>query len=194
VSPGDKIVTLQALDSIYVDFRMPQQALAYLATGQSVALTTDTYPKQIFMGKITTIDPKVDPTTRNVQVEALVPNPNNALLPGMFASVEVTTGKPVRYLTLPQTAISFNPYGEVAFVVQPAGKDTAGKPALTVKQTFVTTGDKRGDQVAILSGLKDKEMVVTSGQQKLKNNSPVAINNQILPSNDPSNTLPAIDE
>jgi membrane fusion protein (multidrug efflux system) len=184
LNPGDKIVTLQALDPMYVDFYMPQQVLAYLKIGQAVALTTDTYPDQIFAGKITTIDPKVDSTTRNVHVEAMVPNAQIALLPGMFASVEVMTGGPKRYLTLPQTAVSFNPYGEVIFIVHAAGKSKEGKPVLRVKQTFVTSGDKRGDQVAIIKGLKEGDRVVTSGQLKLKNDAEIVINNQITLPND----------
>jgi len=186
MNPGDKIVTLQALDPIYADFHMPQQALAYLAVGQSVVLTTDTYPGRTFMGKITTIDPKVDADTRNVQIEATVPNVNNELLPGMFATVEVTTGAPQRYLTVPQTAVSFNPYGEVIFVVNESGKDKDGKPKLTVAQTFVTSGDKRGDQVAIVQGLKEGQQIVTSGQLKLKNGGEVVINNQVVPNDNPN--------
>lgn len=103
VTAGNKIVTLQALDPIYTNFHVPQQALATLKVGEPVILTTDTYPGHTFTGKITTIDPKVDPTTRNVQVEAMVPNPDNELLPGMFASVEVIVGNPQRYLTVPRS-------------------------------------------------------------------------------------------
>lgn len=185
VNPGDKIVTLQALDPIYVDFYMPQQVLAHLAVNQSVTLTSDTYPGRTFSGVITTVDPKVDPATRNVQVEATVANPQNELLPGMFASTEVTTGVMQRYLTVPQTAVSFNPYGEIVFIIKESNKGTDGKPTLTVTQTFVTTGDKRGDQVAVLSGLKEGDQVVTSGQVKLKNDSEIVINNQVAPTNNP---------
>ncbi len=183
ITAGNKMVTLQALDSVYADFHMPQQALASLKTGHSVVLTTDTYPGRTFEGKITTIDPKVDPTTRNVQIEAIVPNPKSELLPGMFASVEVIIGEPKSYLTLPQTAVSFNPYGEVVFIVNESGKNKDGKPKLIATQTFVTTGDKRGDQVTVLKGLKEKQLIVTSGQMKLKNGSEVVINNQVVPSN-----------
>lgn len=184
VNPGDKMVTLQALDPIYVDFFMPQQVLAHLAVKQPVSLTSDAYPNRTFTGIITTIDPKVDPTTRNVQVEATIANPKGELLPGMFGSTEVTTGKAVRYLTVPQTAVSFNPYGEVVFIIRESGKNADGKPKLIATQTFVETGPKLGDQVAILTGLKKGDKIVSSGQLKLKNGSEVVINNQVMPKNE----------
>lgn len=185
VNPGEKIVTLQALDPIYVDFYMPQQALVHLAIDQPVMLTSDTYPDRTFTGKITTIDPKIDPSTRNAQVEATLTNTQGELLPGMFVSVEVFTGMAKRYLTIPETAVSFNPYGEIVFIIRDSGKNADGKPKRIVKQTFVTSGDKRGDQVAILTGLKAGDKVVSSGQLKLKNDSEVVINNQVVPLNNP---------
>lgn len=185
LNPGDKVVTLQALDPIYVDFTLPQQDLIHVHVGQDVRLVSDAHPGRVFTGKISTIDPKIDPATRNIQLEATVANPDHALLPGLFGKLEVTTGAPNSYLTLPQTAVSFNPYGEIIYIVEENGKDKTGS-IRTVKQTFVTTGDMRGDQVAILKGLKEGEIVVISGQQKLKNGSRVAINNTILPSNEKS--------
>ncbi len=190
INPGDKIVTLQTLDPIYVDFAMPQQVLAKLAVGQPVTITSDSYPGQIFMGKITTIDPKVDPTTRNVQVEVTLPNPRQQLLPGMFTQVTVNTGQPQRYLTLPQTAISFNPYGEIVFLIKESGKDQHGNPQYVVSQSFVTVGETRGDQVAVLSGLKEGDYVVTSGGIKLKNGSAVVVNNAVVPANNPAPIVP----
>ncbi len=196
LNPGDPIVTLQTLDPIYVDFYLPQQALKQIAKGQAVTITSDTYPNQVFKGKITTINPLVDVATRNVQVEATVSNPKQILLPGMFATVDVSTGKPQQYLTLPQTAISFNPYGEIAYIIKENDsqkdkngnliKDKAGKPILVAHQTFVKVGETRGDQVAVLSGIKPGDIVVTSGQLKLKNGSTVVINNSVVPSNNPS--------
>jgi membrane fusion protein, multidrug efflux system len=183
VNPGDMIVTLQALDPIYADFTLPQQQLARLKIGQTVSAATDTYPGRAFSGTITAINPKVDPETRNVRVEATLANPKHALLPGMYVSVTVEAGKPVPYLTLPQTAVTYNPYGESIYLVE-EGKGPDGKPLLTARQTFVTVGETRGDQVAILTGIKPGVMVVTSGQLKLKNGSPVIIDNTIQPSND----------
>jgi len=186
LNPGDKIVTLQSLDSLYVDFYLPQQELSHMAIGQAVLVKTDTYPGRTFSGRITTIDPKVDPETRNFQAEALISNSRRALLPGMFASIEVQSGEVQRYLTLPQTTVTYNPYGDTIFIVEEGAKGPGNKPLLTVKQSFITVGEKRGDQVAILTGLKEGETVVTSGQLKLRNGSPVVINNTVQPSNDAS--------
>ena len=185
VNPGDKIVTLQSLDALYLDFYLPQQELSQISRGQPVAATTDTYPGRTFSGLITTINPKVETDSRNVQVEATFSNPRHELLPGMFASVRVQAGAAQRYLTLPQTAISYNPYGETVYIIiAGSGKGPDGKPILTVRQTFATVGPTRGDQIAILSGIKAGDMVVTSGQLKLKTGSTVIVNNQVQPSND----------
>ncbi|OIZ95987.1 efflux transporter periplasmic adaptor subunit [Candidatus Rickettsiella isopodorum] len=192
LNPGDQVVTLQALDPLYADFFIPQQKLVQLHIGSIVNIRTDTYPDKIFTGKVTTINPIVDVNTRNVQIEATIANPQSELYPGMFVSAEVQTSPLKHYLTLPQTAISFNPYGEIAYIVQQKGKDKNGKSQLSVLQTFVTTGEKRGDQIAILDGLKEGEMVVTSGQLKLKNGSLVVINNSVVPNNNPAPV--AIDE
>ena len=179
VAAGTKIVTLQTLDPIYVDFSIPQQDLAQLRVGQRVATKSDTYPDLSFSGVISAIDPKVDVDTRNVQVRATLQNPQRKLLPGMFVNVSVDVGKPDAYITLPLTAISYNPYGSTVYVVVKA--DNAG---LVAKQVFVTTGATRGDQVAVLKGVADGDEVVTSGQLKLKHNSPVLIDNSVTPAND----------
>ena len=184
VNPGDKIVTLQDLNLLYVDFYLPQQELARIVRGQAVAVTTDTYPGRTFMGKITVLNPKVDADTRNFQVEATISNPKHELLPGMYATVDVRAGMVERYLTLPQTAVTYNPYGDTVFIVQEKGPGKEGKPLLTVQQSFVSLGLTRGDQVAILSGVKEGDMVVTSGQLKLRNNSAVVINNKVQPTNE----------
>ncbi|MEJ2695415.1 MAG: efflux RND transporter periplasmic adaptor subunit [Candidatus Sulfobium sp.] len=184
VNPGDNIVTLQSLDSIYADFYLPQQDLSRISLGQKVTASTDTYPGRTFRGTITAINPKVETSTRNVQVEATITNPRHELLPGMFATVVVRAGKVHRYLTLPQTAVTYNPYGDTVFVVEEKGKGPEGKPVLIARQTFVTVGPTRGDQVAILKGIKEGEIVVTSGQVKLKNGSRVTINNKVRPSNE----------
>lgn len=190
VNPGDKVVTLQTLDPIYIDFYVPQQSLIQLGIGQPVTVTTDSFPGKAFTGKITTIDPLVDVNTRNVEVEATISNPSFELTPGMFAYAEVVIGAPKPFITLPQTAVSFNPYGSIIYYVEEKGKDAKGNPNLIAKQRFVTTGDTRGDQVTILSGVKEGETIVTSGQLKLKNGSPIAINNSVVPSNNPSPKLP----
>lgn len=183
LNTGDNVVTLQELDPVYVDFRLPQEQLTQVHVGLTARLTLDALPGQSFDGKITAIDPLVDTASRNFQTEATVPNPDRRLLPGMFVRVAVLSGSPQHYLTLPQTAVTYNPYGETVFLVakQPDGK-------LTAQQTFITTGPTRGDQVAVLKGVKEGDEVVTSGQLKLKNGTPLAISTMDTPSDAPHPT------
>jgi membrane fusion protein, multidrug efflux system len=183
LSAGTTIVTVQQLDPLFVDFYVPQSELGRLQVGQAVNLKLDAYAGRDFTGKLSAINPKVDLGTRNVQVEATVPNHDKTLTPGMFAKVTVDIGSEQRQLTLPQAAIVYNPYGDTVYVVQPSkGKDDKGQPLPpTVKQTFVTVGDTRGDQVAILKGIDAGTVVVTSGQIKLKNDAPIAIDNSVQP-------------
>jgi len=181
---GTTIGTLQALDTIFVDFFLPQQALAMLKIGQTVTLKTDAYPTQDFTGNITVINPKVDINTRNVLVRAALNNPEHKLLPGMYATVNIAIGLAQRYITLPQTAIAFNPFGSTVYRVETNGMDDKGNPKLIAKQIFVTTGESRGDQIAVLKGVNQGDIVVTSGQIKLRNDTPVAIDNTVQPSND----------
>jgi membrane fusion protein (multidrug efflux system) len=186
LAPGTTIVTLQSLDPIYADFTLPQQALIDVAVGQKVTTKVDAFPGRSFDGTIIAISPKVDTDTRNVQIRASLPNPDHKLLPGMFVDVFVDVGAPQNYVTLPQTAVTFNPYGSTVFLVDDSTKDANGKTLLLAHQTFVTTGDTRGDQVAILSGVKEGQMVVTAGQMKLRNGSPLKIDNTVQVSNDPN--------
>jgi membrane fusion protein (multidrug efflux system) len=179
LNTGDKVVTLQQLDPVYVDFRLPQEDLAQIRPGLEVLLTLDAFPGETFTGKITAADPLVDSASRNFQAEATVPNADRRLLPGMFVRVAVLSGDKQHYLTLPQTAITFNPYGSTVFLVV---KDDKGKP--TAQQTFVTTGPTRGDQVAVLKGIKEGDVVVTSGQLKLKNGTPLALSTLAQPADD----------
>ncbi len=199
LNPGDKIVTLQTIDPIYVDFNLPQKQVGNLALGQVVNVTTDGFAGVQFPGRITAISPKIDTATRNIVVEATFANPKRQLLPGMFANASVEVGEKKKYLTLPQTAITYNPYGSTVFVVMTADEaaraaataasgasapaPAASGPGLVVQQAFVTTGETRGDQVAILKGLHEGQQVVTSGQLKLKNGAPVVIDNSIVPAN-----------
>jgi membrane fusion protein, multidrug efflux system len=186
LAAGTNIVTLQALDPIYVDFTLPQQALAEIREGQLVTATVDTYPDQSFVGKITAINPVVDVATRNVQVRATVANPDHLLLPGMYAKVTIDVGSEERYVTLPQTAIIYNPYGNTVYVVQDKGKDAQGHPQLEAQQAFVTTGPTRGDQVAIVKGVDAGTTVVSAGQMKLRNGSRLIINNSVVPTDNPN--------
>jgi membrane fusion protein (multidrug efflux system) len=186
VNPGDKLLTLQTLDPIFVDFNLPQNNAEQIQVGQEVVMTTDAFKDASFTGKITAVSPKVDTNTRNIQVEAKIANPDKKILPGMFANVNIKVGEQVKLLTLPQTAVTYNPYGSTVFVAKPTGKkDKQGKPALEAQQVFVTTGTTRGDQVAILKGIEEGATVVTSGQLKLKNGTPLIINNTVQPANSP---------
>jgi membrane fusion protein (multidrug efflux system) len=184
VKAGDKIVTLQTLDPIHVDFSLPQQALAQIAVTQPITVRAEPDETE-FHGTITAIDPKVDASTRNVQVQATLKNPQNKLLPGMFVKVVVQVGVPAQYLTLPQTAVTFNPYGETVFVLTEDQTAPHGKEkVLIAKQVLVTVGPKRGDQIAILKGVERGQQVATSGQLKLRNGVPVTIDNSVVPTND----------
>jgi membrane fusion protein (multidrug efflux system) len=203
LNPGDKIVTLQTIDPIYIDFFLPQQAIAGLAVGMVVNLSSDAYAGQVFSGKVTSISPKIDVATRNVQVQATIANQRRQLLAGMFASVRVDSGALRRTLTLPQSAITYNPYGSTVFIVKPGtrkdakgdtgkdakgdgGKDAKGDAGQVVQQVFVSTGETRGDQVAITQGLQEGQVVVSSGQLKLKNGTAVVVDNTVQPANSPN--------
>lgn len=183
LNTGDTVTTLQSFNPIYVDFNLPQQALSKLKLDQTVNITADAYLGKVYTGKITTIQPLVNTSTRNVEVEATVDNPEMELTPGMYVTAEVITGVNQKLLTLPVTAISFNPYGDIVYIVEDHGKDKKGNPELTVKQSFVSIGDTKGDQLTISSGLNAGQTVVTSGQLKLKNGSRIAINNTVQPDN-----------
>ncbi len=185
VNAGTPMVSLQALDPIYLDFSVPQQNISQIQLGKKVTATTDAYPDETFEGKIAVINPEVDSSTLNVKVRVELKNPQRRLLPGMYATVDLATGNPARYITLPQTAITYNPYGNIVYLVEQQGVDEKGKPKLVAKQSFVKTGDTRGDQVAVLSGVKEGDVVVSAGQIKLHNGSLIAVNNQIQPSNEP---------
>lgn len=184
INAGTAIVTLQNLESIYLDFTVPQQDMNSVKVGQKITLTTDAYPGRTFEGEITTVNPKVEMNTRNIYVRATVSNSDHSLLPGMFANVEITVSDPRKLITVPQTAITYNPYGTTVYVVDEKKEEGAEKPTLTARQVFVKTGETRGDQVAIIDGLKEGDAVVVAGQLKIRNGALLEINNDKLPSND----------
>ncbi len=190
LSAGTTVVTLQALDPIFIDFYLPQQELASLKPGQPVTASVDAYPGVNFTGVIASINSKVDASSRNVQVRASFPNADRRLVPGMYATVEIANGPAQSLLTLPQSAISYNPYGDVVYVVQKQGVDAHGQAQLVVQQRFVKLGPTRGDQVAVESGLSDGDVVVTAGQMKLHNGSQVVVNNSVTPTDNPAPNPP----
>jgi membrane fusion protein (multidrug efflux system) len=181
MAAGTPIVPLQQLDPVQVIFYLPQQALAQVKKGQPVAAAADAYPGQDFAGEISAINSLVDTASRNVSVEATFKNPDSRLLPGMFVKVKIGSGTPQRFVTLPSTAIAYNSFGDIVYLVE-HGSSTNGQEQLKARQAFVTTGARRGDQVAILKGVKDGDMVVSAGQMKLHNGSLVKISNTVQPS------------
>ena len=187
IAPGTPIVTLQQLDPIFVDFYLPQQALAEIKVGQTVTAKVDTYPDLKFTGKILAVNPLVNTASRNVQVRATFGNPDEKLLPGMFATVDIDVGTPQHYVTLPKTAIYYNSYGNIAYVIKEGhearggekGAEKGGEKHYVAQQVFVKTGDTRGDQVAVLTGIEPGDVVVSAGQNKLHDGSPVRIDNKV---------------
>ena len=185
LSNGDPIVSLQALNPIYVNFGVPQQVGSQMREGHVVRITADEVVGVEFQGRITAIDNIVDQTTRNIQVQATLANPGSRLHPGMFVQVEVALGAPRSVVSLPASAISYAPYGDSVFVVTDL-KDPHGQSYRGVRQQFVKVEGARGDQVGIVSGVKPGDEVVTSGAFKLRNAAAVFVNNKIRPGNDPA--------
>jgi membrane fusion protein (multidrug efflux system) len=185
LSAGSAIVQLQSLNPIYVDFGLPQQALTDVHVGRSLRVTSDDLPNKAFTGRVTALDSVVDQTTRNIQVQATLANPEGKLHPGMFVQVAVVQGADRSVITLPGSAISYAPYGDSVFVITDL-KDKTGKTYRGVKQQFVKLEGSRGDQVAVVSGLNPGDEVVTSGVFKLRNGAAVQINNKVQPGNNPA--------
>jgi membrane fusion protein, multidrug efflux system len=190
LAAGTTVVTLQALDPILIDFYVPQQALQSVRVGETVYASVDAYPGERFTGVIESINSKVDAASRNVQVRGSFKNADRRLVPGMFANVAIDSGSATSEITLPATAIAYNPYGDTVYVVESAGKDENGAARYTVRQRFVKLGATRGDQVAVVSGVKAGEVIVSAGQLKLRNGSPVVINNSVQPTDQPHPMLP----
>lgn len=190
VNPGDPIISLQQLDPINLDFSLPEQQMGKVDEGVVVRATVDALPGQVFEGRVSAVEPQVDPATRSFKAQATLRNPNGALRPGTFAHVGFATGGEREVVVIPQTAVSFNPYGNAVFVISKVARkkgetDMQGKPAtddkLVVQQRFVKTGMTRGDLIAVTDGLKPGEQVVTSGLLKLRNDAEVTINNKVQP-------------
>ena len=190
INPGDPIVSLQALDPIYLDFTLPERRVGQVLPGTVIRATVDALPGQVFEGKVTAVEPQVDAATRNFKVQATLDNPEYNLRPGAFAHVDFDTGDSRKVVVVPQTAISFNPYGNAVYVIQEVQraegeKDMQGKPLtgkkLVVRQRFVKTGATRGDLIAVTEGLKPGERVATSGLLKLRNDAEVVVNNKVQP-------------
>ena len=189
LAAGTAIVSLQQLDPLFVDFYLPQQGLAEVRAGQPVMVSIDAFPGHSFPGTISAIDAAVDTASRNVQVRAKIQNSALLLRPGMFATVRIAVGAPTRLVTLPQTVITYNPYGDTVYLLH-KGQDHNGKPALIANQTFVQVGETRGDQVAILKGVSPGDLIVTAGQLKLHNGSTVVVDNAVPVPDNPNPNPP----
>ena len=185
LSAGDPVVPLQSLNPIYVNFGVPQQDAAQVRMGRQVRIAARELAGIEFGGRVTALDSVVDPSTRNIQVQATLSNPENKLRPGMFVQAELGLGESQTVITVPTSGISYAPYGDSVFVVTTL-KDEKGKSYLGVRQQFVKVGGARGDQVGVLSGLKPGDEVVTSGVFKLRNGVPVQVNNKVVPQNNPA--------
>jgi membrane fusion protein (multidrug efflux system) len=176
------------LNPIYVNFGVPQQATGQVGViGRTIRVTSDNLPGVEFAGRVTAIDSVVNESTRNVQVQATLPNPDGKLRPGMFVQIEAGLGSSQQVIPLPASAINYSPYGDSVFVVTDMKdpKDPAAKPYRGVRQQFIKMEGSRGDQVGVVSGLNPGEEIVSSGAFKLRNGAPVQVNNSVQPSNNP---------
>ena len=192
VQPGQPLVTLQNLDTLYVDFTLPEQAYPRVQEGQTITIHVAGYPEHSFEGEITAINPRIDPATRNFTVQGILPNPDQLLRPGMFTEVAVQLGDTREVVAVPASAITYNPYGDAVFVLQPeadregreaapTSSENSGVPnrIFVANRLFVKLGDTRHAKVEILEGVKPGDLVATAGQIKLRDNARVVIDDHV---------------
>lgn len=177
----EPIVSLQTIDPIFVNFSVPQQEIAQVKPGLNVRVTTDALPERVIAGEITAISPEVDAATRNFRVQATVANSQERLRPGMFVNVAVVLPAREKVLTIPATAVLYAPYGDTVYVVQERESTSGDQAARVVRQKIVQLGEKRGDFVAVVSGLQKGETVVSTGVFKLRNDQAVVVDNTLAP-------------
>jgi len=182
---GNPIVQLQKLNPIYVNVGVPQQAVGQVKVGRTLKITTEDLAGKVFTGRVSAIDSVVDEATRNIQVQATLANPDGKLHPGMFVQVELGLGESASVIPVPASAINYAPYGNSVFVITDL-KDPKGQSYRGVRQQFVKVQGSRGDQVAVVEGLKPGEEIVTSGVFKLRNGAAVQVNNKVQPGNNPA--------
>jgi len=181
INAGQQVIALTSLDSVYVDFALPEQHLSKLTKDLEVRVRVDALPGREFKGKLTAINSMLDPVTRNVPLQATLENTDHALHPGMFAKVDVVLPVKESVLAIPATAISYAPYGDSVFVIEKKKDAKSGRESQVLRQQFVRTGETRGDFVTVTNGLKAGEVIVSSGVFKLRNGMEVTINNQLAP-------------
>ena len=180
VDYGDKIVSLQALNPIHVDFLLPQQLISQLSPGQPLGVLTDVYPGKTFEGELTAVNSEIDPVTRNIRLQGTLQNPEGLLRPGMFGRVILSLGDAEEVTAIPLTAVIAATYGDSVFVVTEKA-DEKGTKKLVAEQRFIRTGRSEGDFVAVTEGLQPGETVVSAGAFKLRNGSTVEVNNDMAP-------------
>jgi membrane fusion protein (multidrug efflux system) len=178
---GSPVVSLQSLNPVYVEFSLPQQRLGELSEGLKVAVSSDAYPGQQFEGKITAINPNIDPATRNVRIQATLPNADGRLRPGMFVSADVILARSEKALFIPATAVLHAPFGDSVFVIEEGQAGPDGVKPLVAKQRFVRLGARQGDYVIVTQGVKAGDRVVSTGVFKLQPGVPVVIDNTLAP-------------
>jgi membrane fusion protein, multidrug efflux system len=181
INPGQQVVSLQALDPLFVDFAVPQQNLPNLVQGLEARVRTDALGDRVFVGKVTAINSSVDTATRNVSVQVTLDNRDHVLKPGMFAKIEIILPTKQKTLVVPGTAVSYAPYGDSVYVIEKKKDEKTGKESQTIRQAFVRVGEARGDFVSITAGIKAGETVVGTGVFKLRNGMAVTINNDLAP-------------
>jgi membrane fusion protein (multidrug efflux system) len=181
LSQGAPIVTLQSYDQVFVNFTLPQQAIARVDTGMQVTLQSDVYPEQTFEGRLTAISPQIDPATRSIKLQGTLDNEDGRLRPGLFVKVTVTLPEINEVLVVPATAIVYAPYGNSIFKVITGTDETTGAKTTTVQQSFIRIGKRTGDFVSIIEGIEEGDDVVSAGAFKLRNGMPVTIHNEMAP-------------
>ncbi len=181
INAGQQVVSLQALDPLFVDFAVPQQNVPNLVQGLEARVRTDALGDRVFVGKVTAINSSVDTATRNVSVQVTLDNHDHALKPGMFAKIEIILPTKQKTLVVPGTAVSYAPYGNSVYVIEKKKDEKTGKESQTIRQAFVRVGEARGDFVSITKGLKAGETIVGTGVFKLRNGMAVTINNELAP-------------
>ncbi|MGC2199766.1 MAG: efflux RND transporter periplasmic adaptor subunit [Stellaceae bacterium] len=181
LTPGARIVTLTDLSTLYVNFTLPSQMRSQISVGQRVNVTADAFPGRAFDAEITTIEPQISADTRTMTVQATMPNPDNALLPGMFVNAAVVLPPQRDVMVLPETAVDYTLYGDSVYVIHEDGKDANGKPILKAVRTPVKTGARVGGKVVVLQGVEPGERVIAAGQVKVQNGAQVAISGDPAP-------------
>ncbi|MDZ7760864.1 MAG: efflux RND transporter periplasmic adaptor subunit [Desulfovermiculus sp.] len=190
MQPGVPLVSLQAMRPIYVEFSLPQENLPQVELNQPIEFRVDTWVERVFQGRITAFESRVSSTSRNIKIQATIPNTEQVLRPGMFGQVRVEFGEAQEMITLPQTAISSNPYGDVVFVLTETEESKQGQTLYQASRRFVHTGRSRGDQVAVTKGIEAEDLVVTAGGHKLREGAMAVINNQVEPAFSPEPEVP----